>query len=110
MSHTKDGKVRCYVNDHPIDDESEMEYHHVKPFSEKGPTEVSNLAPVCKAHHRRIGVLSITEFRARQEMEQFFKVPQDRKLDDVLNEKIGLGKYGKDLKHQVSGGSIKVYF
>jgi hypothetical protein len=109
-SHTTDGKVRCYVNNHQIEDESEIEYHHIKPYSEKGPTEVSNLAPVCKDHHRRIGTLSITEFRARLELETFFKVPQDRKLDDVLNEKIGSGKYGKELKTEVSGNSIKVYF
>ena len=107
--HTRDGQVRCYVNDHPIAEEGDIEYHHIKPFSEKGPTEVSNLAPVCKEHHRRIGVLSITEFRTRLDMERFFKVPQDRKLDDVLSEKVGDGKFGKPLSHEVSGNSVKLY-
>ena len=49
--HTKDGEIRCFVNNHPIDDEADFEYHHIKPYSQSGPTEVSNLAPVCKNHH-----------------------------------------------------------
>lgn len=57
--HRRDGKVRCFVNDHPIDSDSEIDYHHIKPFSEHGPTEISNLAPVCREHHKRIDTLSI---------------------------------------------------
>jgi hypothetical protein len=106
--HTRDGKVRCYVNDHPIEDE-EIEFHHIKPFSEEGKTEVSNLAPVCKEHHRRIRTLSITEFRTRLEMEEFFKSPEPRKLDDVLKKKIGDGNFGKNLTYEISDKGIKLF-
>ena len=93
--HTRDGKVRCYVNDHPIENEKEIEFHHIKPFSKGGETGIANLAPVCKEHHKRIGTLSITEFRTRLEMEEFFNVSEPRKLDDILEIKVGKGKYGK---------------
>ena len=107
--HTRDGKVRCYVSEHPIEDEKDIEFHHIKPFSEKGKTELSNLAPVCKEHHRRIRTLSITEFRSRLEIEDFFKSPEPRKLDDVLKKKIGDGNFGKKLIYEILGGSIKLF-
>lgn len=59
--NTREGKVRCFVNDHPIDDESQIEYHHINPFYFTGETQIETLAPVCKDHHRRIGLLSIEE-------------------------------------------------
>ncbi|WP_042688003.1 HNH endonuclease [Methermicoccus shengliensis] len=107
--HTRDGKVRCYVNDHPIEDEGDIEFHHIKPFSEEGKTEISNLAPVCKEHHRRIRTLSITEFRTRLEMEEFFKSPEPRKLDDVLKKKIGDGNFGKNLTYEILDKGIKLF-
>ena len=110
--HTREGKVRCFVNDHPIDDESEIEYHHIKPFSQYGATEISNLAPICREHHKRIGTLSILEFRARLEMEDFFINPEPRRLDDILEMKLGLDKYGKALKTEISTteDQIKIFF
>lgn len=107
--HTRDGKVRCYVNDHPIEDEKEIEFHHIKPFSEEGKTEISNLAPVCKEHHRRIRTLSITEFRARLEMEEFFKSPEPRRLDDVLEKKVGIGGFRKDLMYEKPSDAMKIF-
>jgi len=65
QQHIKDGRVRCYVNGHPIEDMKSIEFHHIKPVANEGETDLSNLAPVCKEHHRRIGTLSITEFRTR---------------------------------------------
>jgi len=112
--HTREGKVRCFVNDHPIDNESEIDYHHIKPFSQRGPTEISNLAPVCREHHKRIGTLSILEFRARLEMEDFFNNPEPRRLDDILEIKLGSGKYGKPINTEISssrdGEQIRLFF
>lgn len=110
--HTREGKVRCFVNDHPIENGSEIDYHHIKPFSQRGPTEISNLAPICREHHKRIGTLSILEFRARLELEGFFKNPEPRRLDDILETKLGYDKYGKALKTEIlrAGDKIKIFF
>ncbi len=110
--HTREGKVRCFVNDHPIENESEIDYHHIKPFSQRGPTEISNLAPICREHHKRIGTLSILEFRARLELEGFFKNPEPRRLDDILETKLGYDKFGKALKTEIlrAEDQIKIFF
>lgn len=100
--HTTEGKVRCFVNNHPIDNEEEIDYHHVQPFSLGGPTEIENLAPVCSEHHKRIGTLSIEEFRARLDMEAFFDNPEPRRLNNILEIKTGAQGYGKNLKLEIS--------
>ena len=108
--HKIDGKVRCYVNNHPIEDEKDIEYHHILPWSFKQETQIDNLAPVCKDHHRRIGILSIEEYRSKLELSDFFKSKGPKKLNDVLTEKIGKGKYGKDLNFEIKDEKIVIYF
>ncbi len=110
--HTKDGKVRCFVNDHPIENEADIDYHHIRPFSLGGPTEEANLAPVCSDHHKRIGTLSILEFRARLEIEEFFNNPDPRRLDDILEVRQGRRGYGKSLKTEILSheDQIKIFF
>jgi len=88
----------------------DVEFHHIKPFSEGGKTDIANLAPVCKEHHRRIGTLSITEFRTRLEMKEFFNAPEPRRLDDVLEVKVGKEKFGKPLSYEIAGDIIKIFF
>lgn len=110
--HTKEGKVRCFVNDHPIENDTDIDYHHIRPFSLGGPTEEANLAPVCSDHHKRIGTLSILEFRARLEMEEFFSSSDPIKLDDILAVRHGKEGYGKTLKTELLSQEkrIKIFF
>jgi hypothetical protein len=108
--HRIDGKVRCFVNNHPIDDEKDIEFHHIKPWSFKQETLLDNLAPVCKDHHRRIGILSIEEYRSKLAISEFFKSKDPKKLNDVLEEKIGRGNFGKNLNFEIKDEKIIIYF
>jgi hypothetical protein len=105
-SHTKDGKIRCFIDNHPMD-LGEVEFHHIKAYSLDGPTELSNIAPVCKEHHKRVGTLSLEQFRDRLEMERFFEASRGRRLDDVLSSL--LGEFGKRMKYDLGPSSIKLY-
>lgn len=107
--HIEEGKIRCFVNNHPIEEESDIEYHHIKPYSKSGPTEVSNLAPVCKDHHRRIGTLSIIEYRNKSKMTEFFDHTEARKLSNVLELKIGSNNFGIDFKNEIIDFNINIY-
>lgn len=53
----RNGALYCFVDDHPIESDGDVEFHHIKPFSEDGPTEIANIGAVCK-DHRRIRTLS----------------------------------------------------
>ena len=90
---THEGVLKCFVDDHPIDDE-EVEFHHIKPFSEDGPTEISNIGAVCKEHHRRIRTLSLSEFRDQLAMNRFFDHTNPRWLDDLLAYRLSAKEFG----------------
>jgi hypothetical protein len=105
------GKLYCFVNSHPIDDESAIEFHHIKPFSEEGPTDIANIGAVCKDHHRRIRTLSLSEFRDQLDLAQFFDCPQPRKLDDLLGHKLTKEGFGHKVSADFSNaGQVVVHF
>jgi len=112
-NHSKDGILRCFVDNAPIEDLTRFEYHHIAPFREDGPTNIDNIAPVCIDHHKRIRTLSLQEFRDKLRMEQFFEKNSGRKdgvrLDDVLTYKLGENKYGKICMWEVSDDHIRIY-
>ncbi|AZK58940.1 HNH endonuclease signature motif containing protein [Candidatus Desulforudis audaxviator] len=97
--HTRQGSLRCFVDGHPIEDPVQAEFHHIKPFSEGGPTSIDNIAPVCREHHRRIRTLSLQEFRDKLKLDRFFQEGHQQadgvRLDDVLAYVLGEGGYGK---------------
>lgn len=93
----RNGSLFCFVNNHAIADESSIEFHHIKPFSDDGPTEIANIGAVCKDHHSRIRTLSLSEFRDHLEMDDFFNNPEPRKLDDLLCKKLSINSFGREL-------------
>jgi hypothetical protein len=94
----RNGVLYCFADDHPIDDEGEVEYHHIRPFTEDGPTEIANIGAVGKDHHRRIQTLSLSEFRDQLAMARFFDHTDPRRLDDLLTFKLSAGGFGRAVK------------
>jgi 5-methylcytosine-specific restriction endonuclease McrA len=43
---------RCFIDNHPIELDSDVEYDHIHPYAEGGPSRVDNIAVVCKKHNR----------------------------------------------------------
>ena len=66
----------CFVDGEPITEDELIEYHHIIPFSSGGPTNLNNIAPVCKRHHRTIGTMSLQEYRDKIELSKFFEVAE----------------------------------
>jgi hypothetical protein len=92
-----DGKVICTIDNQPINGKSEIEYHHIKPYLTEEKLDISNMATICRRHHKEIGQLSINEYKTLKEMEKFFKGPTLKKLDDVLELKLNKENKGKPL-------------
>ena len=112
--HTKDGILRCFVDGHPIETSTEVEFHHIMPFSEGGPTNIDNIAPVCKEHHRRIRTLLLQEFRDKLKLDHFFeegfKKADGVRLDDVLIHLVGDKGYANVCQWEDIGDQIRVYW
>lgn len=111
--HSSKGILRCFIDNHPIDDPSQVEFHHITPFSELGPTDIDNMAPVCKEHHKRIRTLSLQEFRDKLMLDQFFtdfRKNDGIRLDEILSYKLGNEGYGIPLNLEISNSYVKVYW
>lgn len=107
----RNGVLYCFADDHPIGNEAEVEYHHIKPFSEEGPTEIANIGAVCKEHHRRIRTLALSEFRDQLSIAQFFEHSEPRRLDDLLSLKLTRAGFGHKLATDFSNdGQVKIHF
>jgi hypothetical protein len=111
--HTSDGVLRCFVDGAPMEDLARVQFHHITPFSEEGPTDIDNMAPVCIEHHKRIRTLSLQEFRDKLTLGYFFEENSGQKdgvrLDNVLAFKLGENKYGKICKWEAFVNYIKIY-
>jgi hypothetical protein len=80
---------RCFVTGDMIGQDENVQFHHIKPYSQIELTHIDNIAPVCEEHHKHLDTLSLQEFRDKLELEYFFKNAKQRRLDDVLKEKAG---------------------
>jgi HNH endonuclease len=107
----RDGVLYCFANNHPIDDENEVEFHHIKPFSEEGPTDIGNIGAVCKDHHRRIRTLSLSEFRDQLAMDVFFADPNPRRLNDLLQFKLSEDGFGRPIRVDgITASQVTLHF
>jgi len=100
------GRV-CFVDGTPIPDEDAVEFHHIKAFSKGGLTNLDNIAPVCKSHHRTIGTMDLQEYRDKIALDNFFGDGEPKYLDDLIREK--RGHCGDKLVYEIEGETIRVY-
>ncbi len=91
----KQGKLACYMCNSILKNPQEIEYHFIYPTMENKLNDIGNIAPLCKKHKARLKDLSIEEFRALEEMEDFFSRKKAPKLNDVFETKIGANQYGR---------------
>ena len=107
----RSGVLYCFADDHPIDDANDIEFHHIKPFSEDGPTDPANIGAVCKDHHRRIRTLSLSEFRDHLAMDRFFADAVPRRLDDLLRLKLAADGFGRAVRvDELRDGQLTLRF
>lgn len=98
---------RCFVDGEPIPEDDAIEFHHIRPFSDDGPTSLDNMAPVCKRHHRGIGTMSLQEYRDKLDLGQLFQ-GEPKYLDDVIRAKTGT--CGMEFRYELADAAIRLYF
>ncbi|MFZ6038239.1 MAG: HNH endonuclease signature motif containing protein [Bacteroidota bacterium] len=97
-----DGKIYCFVDNEPIDDEKSIQFDHIDPFVKSENTSLDNIAPVCKNHNLAKKDMSLSEYRDKLSIEKLFKSKEDNgkqlKLNDVLESKFN-SEYGFIVKY-----------
>jgi len=100
---------RCFVDGHPVADEGDFEFDHIIPFAEGGKSEAANIGAVCKKHNREKGTLSLSEYRDRLHLRQFFEGAKKRRLDDLLDQRLKPGNWGQPFRTEVRDERITLY-
>lgn len=98
---------KCYVDGEPIPDGGVIHFHHIKPWSDDGPTVMDNIAPVCKSHNLSMGTMSIEEYRDRITLRNFFE-GEPKYLNEVIIKKNGI--CGQQVTYELGTDSVKLYF
>lgn len=90
-----DGKIYCFVDSEPIDDEKNIHFDHIDPFAKSEDSSLDNIAPVCKNHNLAKKDMSLSEYRDKLLIEKLFKekenIGKQLKLNDVL-----IAKYNRE--------------
>ena len=79
----KFGRV-CYATGHLIPEGEEIHFDHIKAYSTGGPTELNNIAPMCKEHNLAKGALPLEDFRTKLKIAKFFELGNRLTLKDLL--------------------------
>lgn len=98
--------LRCFIDNHPIESEADVEYDHIQAFSEDGKTDIDNIAIVCKRHNREKRTLSLSEYRDRLSLRRFFEGAKKRWLDDLLGVKLGFDGFGQPVGVDAASGKV----
>lgn len=88
-----DSFIHCFVDNEIIENEKDIHFDHIDPFSKVEKTYLENIAPVCKNHNLAKKDMSLSEYRDKLNMEKFFKqfdsINSQVKLNDILKYKYG---------------------
>ncbi len=76
--------MRCFIDNHPIESEDDLEFDHIKPVAAGGTTSLDNLAPVCRKHNRQKRTMALSEYRDFLNLGSFFEDGSPKFLDDVI--------------------------
>ena len=100
---------RCFIDGHPIEDATEIEFDHIHPFADDGESEPGNIGAVCRKHNRDKGTLSLGEYRDKIALKRFFEGEKKRRLDDLLQAKLGPSGFGSPLSVELSDRQAVLY-
>ena len=98
---------RCFVDNHPLEDQ--VEFDHIRPFGDDGPSIMANIGAVCRKHNRDKGSLTLSEYRDRLDLRRFFEGAHNRRLDDLLEDRLGKRGYGNGIQLEFNNGAVTLF-
>jgi len=106
-----DGFVHCFVDNEKIDTEIEIHFDHIEPFVKVEETSLDNIAPVCRNHNLAKKDMTLSEYRDKLQMENFFErfesAGKQAKLNDVLTFKYG-NNFGFPIQYDFDSNRMKI--
>ncbi len=101
--------LRCFIDNHPVESEMDLEFDHLRPHTHGGMTTVDNIGAVCRKHNREKSSLYLAEYRDRLTVKRFFEGAKKRRLDDLLQERLSTSGYGQRLNVEMDVSHITLF-
>jgi len=104
------GRV-CFATGHPIPDGEPVHFDHIRAFSEGGPSELVNIAPMCELHNKAKGTLPLEDFRVKLRLQEFFSKGDSQTLKDLLvffREQGDVKSFGEPVIISEQDGTVRV--
>lgn len=101
----------CFATGHKIPDDEDIQFDHIKAFSNKGQSEIDNIAPMCKMHNLQKGRLPLEDFRVKLKINEFFLTGKALTLKDeliYLKNKNLIKEFGNPVYFKKSDKSIEI--
>jgi hypothetical protein len=101
----------CFATGHPIPDGEVVHYDHIQAFSLDGVSELDNIAPMCQDHNLQKGTLSLSDFRVKLQMGEFFALGDRLTVGNLLRylkERGDISDFGKAVTVSEQGDSVQV--
>jgi hypothetical protein len=102
--------LKCFIDGHPIESPTDVQYDHIHPYADGGLSDVGNIGVICRKHNHEKGTMLLGEYRDRLELRRFFEGAKNRKLDDLLENRLGGQGFGQPLPAEFDGGRVTLFF
>ena len=104
------GRV-CFATGHTLADQETVQFDHIRSFALGGPSDLSNVAPMCARHNNQKGTLPLFDFRIKLMLEDFFNQGDRLTLGhllEYLREKGDISNYGLPLNVKHNETSLRI--
>jgi hypothetical protein len=101
----------CFATGHPIPDGDPIQFDHIRAYSEGGPSELSNIGPMCETHNKQKGALPLLDFRVKLRLQQFFSNGDRLTLKHLLrflHEEKDIPAYGQPVVATEHNGVLRL--
>lgn len=102
---------KCFATGHQIADGEEIHFDHIQAFALDGVSELENIAPMCQEHNLQKSTLSLSDFRVKLRLNDFFSQGDRLTVGDLLKYLKGRGdlpEFGKAVTVTETDGSVQV--
>ena len=76
---------KCFATGHEIPPDENLQFDHIRAFSQGGESELDNIAPMCEHHNKAKGPLPLGDFRIKLRLEDFFNSGERQTLRHLLD-------------------------
>ena len=101
--------LRCFIDSHPVDSAADLEFDHILPIATVDCQRSIISQRSARSQTREKSTMTLGQYRDRLALKKFFQGSKKRRLDDLLDMRLGATKWGRPLTNEVDNNSIAIF-